>query len=102
MSSTNRGSERKENDFYETPISAIEPLIPYIKMLPGPFWEPACGNGAIVKKLRHNGMGCLGSDILTPTDICNWFIGKVDFLHPCGVAIEVPWKKANWLLNTDE
>ena len=38
-------------DAYWTPVEAVKSLIA-IESLPTHIWEPACGDGAIVKPLR--------------------------------------------------
>lgn len=48
MSATFRGAKRHEADFYKTPESAFKPLLPYLRKLPGPFWEPASGDGRLI------------------------------------------------------
>jgi hypothetical protein len=42
--------ERRERDYYPTPVSAVLPLLPYIKDIPA-FCEPCVGDGAIVRAL---------------------------------------------------
>lgn len=64
MSSTNRGAERSPRDFYATPAHAYELLD---TILPEGeevyFWEPACGDGRIVKWLNSTGRAAGGTDI---------------------------------------
>ncbi len=55
MSSTNRGSKRHKDDFYETPTWLTEAIIPYIRpFLPATprILEPAYGDGAITRILE--------------------------------------------------
>ena len=54
--------ERKPRDFYETPIEAVEPLLPH---LPEDFTfaEPCAGNGALIKHLETKGVCVWASDI---------------------------------------
>lgn len=48
---------RKERDFYVTPSSAVEPLLPHLK--PGStFIEPCAGNGALIEHLQGAGHKC--------------------------------------------
>ncbi len=60
MSSTNRGAERHNDDFYVTPdwcTWAIVPTLERLGLRPGltqfPLLEPACGTGAILRVLRE-------------------------------------------------
>lgn len=58
MSATNRGSERRANDFYETPEWLTRALIPEIShhvpaLAPWKILEPAYGRGAIARVLRN-------------------------------------------------
>jgi hypothetical protein len=51
-------------DACQTPGYALDPLLPYLnKSLT--LWEPARGEGLIVKALSDNGFSVVGSDILT-------------------------------------
>ena len=48
MSSTNRGSKRVENDFYETPSWCVESILPHLP-LGGSVLDPCAGRGAILR-----------------------------------------------------
>ena len=58
MSATNRGTKRRDNDFYPTPDDAINALLDALPLRGG--WrvlEPGAGSGNIVKALsRYEGM----------------------------------------------
>ena len=58
------GLPRENADFYPTPASSTEMLLPY---LPPPgggkVWEPAAGNGAIVKILQRAAYSVVASDL---------------------------------------
>lgn len=56
------GYERRDNDWYPTPPEVTEALIPYIRQY-GTIWEPACGDGAMAKVLRHHFRCVYASDI---------------------------------------
>ena len=74
MSSANRGAVRIESDFYPTPLDSFEPLIPWIKRAASDVWEPACGDGRLVRCMERNGIPAAGSDINSernPTDFLN-------------------------------
>lgn len=63
MSATNRGSKRHAADFYATPESAFRPLLPYLQLLPDHIWEPACGDGRLVKWMREIAVSVAGDDL---------------------------------------
>ena len=55
MSATNRGGQRKESDFYETPVAVIRDLLQN-NHLEGDYkciLEPCCGSGNMVLALRE-------------------------------------------------
>lgn len=61
MSATNRGAVRSKNDFYETPDWLTQALVPHLKLHKNTYiYEPACGQGAIVRVLLSNGV-CPGN-----------------------------------------
>lgn len=62
MSSTNRGSKRKENDFYSTPKEALDPILPHLPKTVE-FWEPAAGDGRLILWLRESGRTAWGIDL---------------------------------------
>lgn len=51
-------------DRCQTPAYALDPLMPYIPR-DWVLWEPAAGEGNIVKALREQGYTVIGSDLLT-------------------------------------
>lgn len=61
MSATNRGAVRRESDFYATPLSAFTPLLPYLDELKN-HWEPAWGDGRLVKEMKRVGIEAFGAD----------------------------------------
>ena len=58
MSATNRGTKRKESDFYATPRDAIISLLEndFIADANDLILEPSAGNGIIIKTLREAGI----------------------------------------------
>lgn len=76
-SATGRGAVRNERDFYATPEAAFKPLLPY---LPGgwTYWEPACGDGRLIRWMREAGLNADGADLEPQGDY-----PKVDFLSDC-------------------
>ena len=51
------------HDLYETPPEAVEALL-RAETLPRNIWEPACGRGAIVRKLRAAGHDVVATDLV--------------------------------------
>lgn len=76
MSQRESGYERKERDLYETPAWVTEALLPHLPKL-NTVWEPACGNGKMVRVLENlaqvyacdiePGEGYITADFLGPT-----------------------------------
>ena len=55
--------ERRERDFYPTPIEAVWPLLPHLPKSVS-FYEPCSGEGHLIKHLELAGHKCFGaSDI---------------------------------------
>ena len=60
--------ERRDADFYPTPLAAVVPLIPHLNGI-RTFAEPCCGDGALVRHLEGNGLRCIyKGDISTGQD----------------------------------
>lgn len=57
--------ERRDRDFYATPVAATLRLLPFIQDVTT-FAEPMCGDGAIVKALENGGWECVGAWDLEP------------------------------------
>jgi hypothetical protein len=72
MSATNRGTHRNENDFYPTPIESFRPLIPYIKQVNAPVWEPACGDGRLIRLMQGHGITADGGDLHINSGVANY------------------------------
>jgi hypothetical protein len=49
--------KRVPRDFYPTPYSAVEPLLPHLQAVTN-FCEPCAGSGALVDHLAQNGHVC--------------------------------------------
>lgn len=62
MSATNRGATRTPRDFYATPERTFRPLL---DVLPRDvaYWEPAAGDGRLIRWLRESGRQALGADL---------------------------------------
>lgn len=60
-----RGFEREKDDFYPTPRALLDPLVErYRRHLADGVWEPACGDGAICKRLAELGIASVGTDLV--------------------------------------
>lgn len=57
------GTNRIKDDFYPTPDSAINALLER-ETFDGDIWEPACGDGAISKKLIDKGYNVFSTDLV--------------------------------------
>ena len=59
MSATNRGAKRKASDFYPTPPGPLASLVPWWDRMyrGGAAYEPAAGDGAILRWLADRGLG---------------------------------------------
>jgi hypothetical protein len=71
MSSTLRGAARNESDFYPTPEAAFKPLLPFIWDVRADVWEPAQGDGRLVRWMNEFRIAADGSDInakINPTN----------------------------------
>lgn len=62
MSATNRGATRNERDFYATPEEAFKPLIPFLPR-EWSYWEPACGDGRLIRWMKEAGLWAFGADL---------------------------------------
>jgi hypothetical protein len=67
MSATNRGTVRREKDFYPTPESAFRPMLERLPFNRS-YYEPACGDGRLVRWLQQFGHTAYGTDLVTGTD----------------------------------
>ena len=67
MSATNRGAKRNPQDFYSTPESAFVPLLPFLPTEVS-FWEPAQGDGRLVRWLTVSGRRAAGADLASGQD----------------------------------
>ena len=57
-------SKRKPADFYPTPDEVTQALLDFWAIpRESLVWEPACGDGHMVKTLKRNGFKVIGTDI---------------------------------------
>lgn len=74
------------DDLYETPVEAVEAMLA-VEPLPHHIWEPACGRGRIVERLRQRGHHVVASDL---NDYgCPHSESGVDFLSVGQSSIDV-------------
>lgn len=80
--------ERKESDYYPTPVDGTESLIPVLKSMKRPdgtpiktIWEPACGDGRLARVLEWHGFTVIATDL---REYPGYGYGGLDFLceHP--------------------
>lgn len=83
----NTAGKRKASDFYPTPPEVTWALLEFLN-LPKytAIWEPACGDGRMVKVMRDYGYCVTATDIETGTDFlaapaaeCDWIITNPPF-----------------------
>lgn len=80
MSSTNRGAERREHDFYATPEWCTRALFEHLPMLQErPVLDPCAGDGAILKVAQTYGVATHGielRDVPMPEGATTWWAGR--------------------------
>lgn len=65
----NTAFKRNASDFYPTPPETTQALLNFLQLPHGTFiWEPACGEGHMVRVMEQNGMDVIGTDIQSGTD----------------------------------
>lgn len=69
-------SERAENDFYSTDPEAINYLLKH-ETFNNNIWEPACGDGALSKRLEEFGYNVTSTDLVDR----GYGVSGVDFLE---------------------
>ena len=67
MSRVDSNYARKDRDEYNTPDWVVEALIPFLPEC-RKIWEPACGQGNIVRVLADNGYDVYATDIVDGED----------------------------------
>ena len=86
--------ERKERDFYPTPIGAVLPLIPYIGLRGVRFVEPCAGDGALVRILEGFGHTCIAASDIEPqaSGIISGNMFDLDFSN-LTIITNPPWDR---------
>lgn len=66
----NTAYKRSESDFYPTPPDVTTALLDFLGISSERhvIWEPACGEGHMVRQMKKMGFSVLSSDILKGTD----------------------------------
>ena len=65
----NTAYRRNASDFYPTPPDVTQALLDFLKIPDGKkIWEPACGEGHMVKVFEGNGYTVRATDLQTGTD----------------------------------
>ena len=86
-----KNRERVENDYYATPRSSVIGIINNHTFQDGLIWEPACGQGHIIKVLKEflpNKI--IGSDLVDREKICDFHFKTLDFLNDSHVFKNKP------------
>lgn len=81
--------ERKELDFYPTPIAAVIPLIPHLAG--ESFCEPCAGAGDLINHLHHYGMKCVSAFDVNP-------LGDGIYQHDVSLITETDMKGASIII----
>lgn len=86
FSCNNTKGLRKKSDFYETPYTITQHILDVVHIPEGAsVLEPACGDGAIVRVLKENGLKVTykdikdGNDFLKCKDKYDWIITNPPF-----------------------
>ncbi len=64
LQAANNGGERRENDFYPTPVECVQAIIPQLVGWPRTVWEPSCGDGGIARTFEYSGFKVIGTDLI--------------------------------------
>ena len=78
QSSQIKNKKRGSSDHFQTPMWAIYLILSYIPD-GAKIWEPACGEGNIVKHLMNNDITCHGTDLMHGFDFLSSFIEIPEF-----------------------
>ncbi len=83
----NTAYKRAASDFYPTPPDVTIALMEFLELDPGTrIWEPACGEGHMVRAMEAMGYQVIGTDIqqgndflIVPPVDCEWIITNPPF-----------------------
>jgi hypothetical protein len=70
--------ERADAEFYIEPSRVTRQLLG-VERFVGTVWDPACGQGNVIRAAHADGLAPFGTDIVRRTD-APWFMGEHDFL----------------------
>ncbi len=93
------GGKRRKDDFYPTPWEATVALLEEVEF-PERIWEPACGDGAMVKALQSYGHDVTATDIVRrePYKLLADFLDSEDSIfqpaNPFAIVTNPPFKLA--------
>ena len=81
------GYDRKDGDAYQTPSWVTATIVPHLRALGvTTVWDPACGDGLIVKAFRDHGFDAMGTDITAGNDFLNGCIAPAT----CDALVTTP------------
>ena len=83
--------ERRPQDAYDTPVAAVEPLLPYLRPETH-FIEPCAGEGYLVGHLKRAGHVLVGAYDL-PDDACTKHYREVDDDYDAIFITNPPWAR---------
>lgn len=70
----------RDRDFWPTPPEALESLLPHLTDVTA-FYEPMCGDGAIVRGLENLGVPCAGCSDIQPEGPLKAWAEKLDVFY---------------------
>lgn len=100
MSSTNRGRARNALDQYETPWSAVEPLLPRLYKH-RVILDPCCGTGAMVMRVaKELGGQALGIEVdeKRPMTRADWVVAPDGAVQVRDALSPEPWPRADLII----
>jgi len=84
---------RRKQDFYPTPLAAVQPLLPHLpkKII---FDEPCAGDGSLVDHLEDAGHRCIWATDINPRrpDIGPYDVFKINKVHGDCFITNPPWR----------
>lgn len=97
-SKNNSSIARPADDFYQTPIEAIRPLLAAEKFSRW-VWDPACGSGTICKALIAEGYRAIGSNLIDRGyGLIGYDFLKTTFLRAPTIFCNPPFHLSNQFL----
>jgi hypothetical protein len=97
---------RERDDFYPTPPEPTLALAFHEREAIDraraglPVWEPACGNGAMMRDLESVGIPCIGTDLIdrggVAHELCDFFTYSAQTAPWRAIITNPPFKLVNW------